>query len=81
MGATASTAFTLVEIIDKDRVKIRIAPGLRYDSWFDDEDRRKENFHCLATDNEVVVVRRGETLEAKTNSICGGENYILRISD
>ena len=81
MGATASTAFTVVEIIDKDHVKIRIATGLRYDSWSDDEERRKANFHCLATDNEVVIVRRGETLEARTNSICGGEIYILHISD
>ena len=55
--------------------------GHYYDFWSDDEERRKADFHCLATDNEVVVVRRGEALEAHTNSVCGGAYYILHISD
>jgi hypothetical protein len=80
-GAREAAPFTVVEIIDKDHVKIRIATGHYYDFWSDDEERRKADFHCLATDNEVVVVRRGEALEAHTNSVCGGAYYILHISD
>jgi hypothetical protein len=80
-GSEITAPFTVVEIFDKDRAKIRVGEGLQYSLWSDEEERRNPKTYCATTDNEVVVLGRGVTLEAWTMTMCAGERYTLSVSD
>ena len=78
-GSRTTAPFTVVEILDKGLAKIRIGNGLEYTLWSDDEERRNSKTYCATTDNEVVVLGRGVTLEAWTMTVCAGERYTLSV--
>ncbi|MGO8689900.1 MAG: hypothetical protein ACLQLG_09715 [Thermoguttaceae bacterium] len=63
------TPFTLMEIIDKDHVKVRIAPNL----VFRDTARN--------TTGKEAILGRGEQLRIATRSRDGGIDYTLQISE
>ena len=72
IGGTArggAPPFTLVEILDKDHVKVRIA----HDLVFREHEQNQ-------TDKETIL-DRGKQLRIRTQSYDGGTNYTLRISD
>ena len=68
-----TSPFTVVEILDKERARIRVAKSLGCEQDREN-DRNDETGHA-------VVLKLGEKLKAWTQSHDGGSSYTLRISD
>ncbi len=69
-GWRKSAAFTVVEIPDKDRVKVWVADNLGL-----------QNVAGRDRDEKLMRLRSGETLRVNTNTCDAGTDYALRISD